>query len=253
MKLKTISILGLFALNLIAPASISASGLTPAFAPRIRLKNGTSTNWAGYAVETNLMNPQNNAVSDVRGSWVVPTITCTSANTYSASWVGIDGYSDNSVEQTGTEHDCINGAPVYSAWYEMYPKRAYQVNLTVKAGDQISASVTFSGRNTYVLTLRNLTTGKTFSTTQKANAQRQSAEWITEAPWSGGVLPLTNFGSMTISSASATINGVTGSISNSTWQNDQITMVNGSGGVKAATSTLSPDGSSFNISWQSSN
>ncbi len=221
------------------------------FAPRIRLKNGTSTNWSGYAAQTSLSSPQNNAVSDVKGSWVVPAVTCTSTNTYSSAWVGIDGYSDNSVEQTGTEHDCIGGKPVYSAWYEIYPKPSFRVNLPVKAGDNISAEVKYVANNQFRLTLTNTTTGQTFTTNQKAKAQRQSAEWIMEAPWSGGVLPLSNFGTISFSNANATINGHTGSINDSTWQNDKITMTNESGTPKATPSDLSNGGSSFNVAWNS--
>lgn len=222
-----------------------------AFAPRIRVKDGTSTNWGGYAVETSLANPQNNAVSDVKGNWVVPTLSCTSQSTYSSSWVGIDGYSDGTVEQTGTEHDCINGQPLYYVWYEMYPKFGYKVNLPVKAGDNVSAEVKFIGNRKFVLTLTNLTTGGAFTTTQRSNGQRQSAEWITEAPWSSGVLPLANFGTMAFSNASATLNGHTGTISDGLWQMDQITMTDSSENPKATPSSLSPDGSAFSMTWNS--
>lgn len=197
-----------------------------------------------------MANPQNNAVSDVKGSWVIPILSCTSTNTYSAAWVGIDGYSDNSVEQTGTEHDCVNGSASYSVWYEMYPKPSFRVNLPVRAGDVISAEVQYVGRN-FVLTLNNVTTGQTFSKSQKSNAQRQSAEWIMEAPWSGGVLPLSNFGTIPFSNATATINGHTGSISDSLWQNDPITMTDSSANPKATPSSLSSGGSSFSVTWNS--
>ena len=55
--------------------------------PRIRAKNGSSTNWSGYAVETNLTNPANNAVSNVKGSWKVPAVNCANVtvNTYSSA------------------------------------------------------------------------------------------------------------------------------------------------------------------------
>lgn len=238
----------LAALALTVPVST-----VPSHAPRIRYKDGTSTNWSGYAVETNLTNPQNNAVSDVKGSWVIPTVTCGSTNTYSSAWVGIDGYADNSVEQTGTEQDCLNGSPSYYAWYEMYPKPSYRLNLAVKAGDNVSAEVRYLNNNTFQLILNNLTTGKSVSFTQKAKAQRQSAEWVMEAPWSGGVLPLSNFGAIQFSGAQATLNGHIGTISDSAWKNDQIDMVNSTGGLKATTSALSSGGSSFSVNWVSSN
>jgi len=66
----------------------------------------TSTNWSGYAAQTNLNNPQSGAVTGVGGSWIVPTVM---GNGYSAVWVGIDGYSSPTVEQLGTEEDIVNG------------------------------------------------------------------------------------------------------------------------------------------------
>src|SRR5437870_4998940 len=61
-----------------------------------------STNWSGYAAETNLTAPAANAVTAVSGSWVVPQVTGSSTG-YSSVWVGIDGYSSATVEQIGTE------------------------------------------------------------------------------------------------------------------------------------------------------
>jgi hypothetical protein len=221
-------------------------------APRVKsLRQGTSTNWAGYAVQTNLSAPQSGAVSDVKGSWVVPTLICTSTNTYASAWVGIDGYSSASVEQTGTEHECINGQPSYYAWYEMYPKRSFLIsNITIHAGDLINAEVKYLGNNKFNLILTDVTTNQQFSTTQKGgNAKRQSAEWIVEAPYSGGVLPLANFGTTTITNATATLNAHVGAINDLSWQNDRIDM-GSSTTIKAQTSSLTPDGKSFDVVWQ---
>lgn len=236
----------------VGPEATTTATTTVTHAPRIRYKDGTSTNWSGYAIETNLANPQSGAVSDVKGSWVVPSVSCGNTNTYSASWVGIDGDTSKTVEQTGTEQDCINGSPSYYAWFEMYPKPSFSVNLSINPGDTINAEVKYVGGKKYQLTLTDTTTG-TFTTTQSANAQRQSAEWIMEAPSSGGILPLANFGTIPFSNASATLNGHSGTISNVAWQNDQITMVNSSGTVKAMPSALSSDGSGFTVAWKSSN
>lgn len=220
------------------------------FGPRIRLRNGTSTNWAGYAVETNLSNPQKNAVSDVKGSWIVPTVNCTSTpNAYSATWIGIDGNSNNTVEQIGTSQDCRNGTPTYYAWFEMYPKPARLVNMAVNAGDVLSAEVKYNGNNQFLLTLTNVGTGASFSTTQKGKALRQSAEWIIEAPWSGGVLPLANFGIQSFSNAQATVNGHTGLINDPAWQNDAITMITPNANATPSGLTSDSSGSNFNVTW----
>lgn len=78
--------------------------------PRTHNKNGTSTNWSGYAVETNLGSPQSNVVTDVKGTWVVPTVSGTGTS-YCAVWVGIDGYGSPSVEQIGTDSDLSSPRP----------------------------------------------------------------------------------------------------------------------------------------------
>ncbi len=221
-------------------------------APRIRNRNGASTNWSGYAVETKLSAPQNGAVTDVKGTWVVPTVQAsTSANTYSSTWVGIDGYSDSTVEQLGTEQDWSSGAGSYYAWFEMYPKGGYLISgFPVNPGDTITAEVQAFSTGLFTLKMTNVTQNVSFSTNQRnKNAKRQSAEWIVEAPWSGGVLPLADFGTENFSACATTINGHTGTISDPTWQNDPITMETSSGTVKAQPSALSPDGSSFSDTW----
>src|SRR5262245_42314647 len=155
-------------------------------APHLRNANGTSQNWCGYAVESDLNAPLTGAVSDVKGKWTVPAVSSSgSAHTYSSIWVGIDGYSDNTVEQTGTEQDWTPAGPVYYAWFEMYPKFGYRIlNFPVQPGDTISAEIKYIGNNRFTLTISNRTRNVTFSTTQRHKARRSSAEWIVEAPYS---------------------------------------------------------------------
>jgi len=218
----------------------------------------SSTNWSGYAAETNLNAPAANAVTRVSGSWTVPTVTG-NTNAYSSVWVGIDGYSSSSVEQLGTEQDTSkSGAATYYAWWEMYPNPSIKISsLTISPGDTISASVTYSS-GAFTLQLTDNTTGKSFSTTQSATAQRSSAEWIVEAPSSfSGVLPLANFGTANISGAQATISGTTGAINNASWQNTSIDMVSKSGTVIDQTSGLTgtnapPITSSFSVTYTGS-
>src|SRR6266852_7946500 len=111
-------------------------------APRTHDGSFTSTNWSGYAVTG-----ASGSVSDAKGSWTVPAIqgTCPSTNQYSSFWVGIDGFSSGTVEQTGTDSDCQNGAPTYYAWYEFYPHPSFLINgLTIRPGDVIEAEVRYN-------------------------------------------------------------------------------------------------------------
>ena len=248
------------ALLIVATLGLLLVPLVPALASpdhptRMGARFGASTNWAGYAVETSLATPTAGAVTDVKGAWVVPAVDCTAtggASTYSAAWVGIDGYASNSVEQLGTESDCRNygTTPYYAAWYEMYPKPSRGIAHTVHAGDHMTAEVSYSSGR-YTLTMTDATAGWSFITTQKSNGVRSSAEWIIEAPWSGGVLPLANFGAIGFSAASATLSGHAGAISDAAWQADRIDMVNDAGSLKALTSALDPTGTAFTDAWVS--
>jgi hypothetical protein len=219
------------------------------------LETVNSTNWSGYAAETNLNSPQSNAVSMASGSWTVPTVSG-KANAYSSVWVGIDGYSSPSVEQLGTEQDTTrSGATRYYAWWEMYPNPSFLISgMTISPGDSMSASVSYSS-GAFTLQMQDSTTGQKFSTTQSATAQRSSAEWIVEAPSSvSGVLPLANFGTAKFTGANATINGHTGAIDNGAWQNTSINMVNQAGTTIDQTSTLTDSGgaSSFSVTFPGS-
>ncbi len=236
-------------------ALFSSCSVAIIHAPRDRITDSNSTNWSGYAIATNLKHAKNGAVSDVKGTWTVPAIVSGTANQYSSFWIGIDGYSSSTVEQIGTDSDTNSaGQPVYYAWYEMYPK--YPVNLDtttypVSSGDTVSAEITYIGSGEFTLQITDGNMGWTFYTTQTSkSAKRSSAEWIAEAPWFGGVLPLANFGTVTFSSCQATLNNHAGSISDNAWQYDAITMVTSSGTIKAQPSNLFSSGSSFSITWQ---
>jgi hypothetical protein len=210
--------------------------------PRIRDREGTASNWGGYAVQTSLASPQRNAVSAAHGTWRIPSVSASaSPETYSAIWVGIDGYSDNTVEQLGTEQDWTPDGPTYYVWFEMYPRRSYMITgFPIEPGDTFSASVNYAGGELYILSITNVTKGVSYTVPPrytKIRAARESAEWIVEAPFQGGPLPLADFGTVSFFSCSATLNGVTGAIDNPAWQYDPITMASGSI-VKAQPSAL---------------
>jgi hypothetical protein len=199
----------------------------------------TSTNWSGYAAH-------GGTYTTVSATWVQPTGSCTSATRYSSFWVGLDGYTSNSVEQTGTDTDCSGGRPVYYGWYEMYPNPSFSFGSTIHAGDTISASVTFSGTSSYTLKLSDVTRGWTSTTTKSlSGAPRSSAEVIIEAPCctgGGGILPLANFGTVHLS------NSLVNGSSIGSFNPDQITMINNSGADKDTVSALS-GGTSFSATW----
>ena len=231
-------------------AALTQSAVHPVGGPAV-----LSSNWAGWVVPS-----ASGKVSDVKGSWVVPKLTCsgTSPHTaYSSIWVGIDGYLPGSttVEQTGTEADCVSGVAHYEAWYEFYPSAPVGA-FKVHAGDTIFAEVKFSGgKFTTNVSDKSLSKWKA-RTAAASSAQRNSAEWIVEAPTSGSaVLPLANFGTAHLgqkytsvgSTDYATISGGThpiGSFSART----SITM-HDPNGQTATPSGLLDGGRAFTVKW----
>ncbi len=211
------------------------------------------TNWAGYASVTSVNSPASNSVSDVVGTWVVPTVTAGPTDAYCADWIGIDGFASGSVEQLGTEEDSIGGSPYYAAWWEMYPAGSVQItSMHISPGDTMTAEVRWVSGNTFFLTMTDVTTGFTFSTTRTltTTAARSSAEWIHEAPSSNsGVLPLAQTTRCVFSSCNATVNGSSGAISSPLWQNAAMWIVSGSNSslVLADTSALNGAGTGFSV------
>jgi hypothetical protein len=206
-----------------------------------------STNWAGYA-------DTGSDFSKVSASWTQPTgVSSGSTTSLAAFWVGIDGYSSDTVEQDGTLIESYEGTVYYYDWWEIYPENDVQIINTVNPGDSITASVVRSG-DKYTLAVTDSTNpSNSFSTTQTyRGAADSSAEWIAEAPsGSSGIYPLTDFGTWTDSGSSVTEGSTTGVISSFT--DDEITQVNGNtGAVEDQPGPLNSSGNGFTATWESS-
>ena len=137
----------------------------------------------------------------------------------------------------------------------MYPKGSYQiVGFPVNVSDVISAEVKYTGSNTFQLTIVNHTHNVysvvPSSYTKSSTALRNSAEWIVEAPFSNQVLPLADFGIVSLNNCTATINGTKGPINSSHWANDPLTMATKGGVIKSLPSSLASGGESFSTTWK---
>jgi hypothetical protein len=252
----------------------------------IQGSESSSINWSGYAAFTGTSdapNPTYNTVSKVFGSWIVPTVVPSEeGDTFSAAWLGIDGYINSVVEQIGTEHDVINGKPNYYAWFSLYPAPTQLIDgFPVNPGDVMEGKVSYKGQDgngndVFSLTIKNRTQKVKFSTIQHTlpgnPAHLSSAEWIVEAPGivdpripclNLAFLPLANFDTIFFQKCEATINGRTGSIKDKHWTFDAITMIS-NGIAKAIPSSLKKEdlsgsrsskcngSSSFSVAWASS-
>jgi hypothetical protein len=219
------------------PSGASASAIAQGHGGRT---TDESTNWSGYAATG-----ANGAFSSVSASWKEPTATCSSRSAqYASFWVGLDGFSSDSVEQTGTDSDCSGRSPDYYGWYEMFPADPVNFSNKVSPGDSFTASGTVSGTETYTLVLKDVTKGWTQTITKnQSGLDRSSAEVITEAPSSeSGVLPLANFG--TVSYSASTANGTSLAAQSPT----EIIMIDNSNRDKDSTSAIG-SGGAFSNTW----
>ena len=200
-----------------------------------------SQNWSGFAAH-------GKTYKKISASWVEPTGHCTSSQTFSSFWVGLDGFSNRRVEQTGSEVDCRGGHATYFGWFEMFPAAPVNFTNPVRPGDHFTGSVTFTGSNHYTLVLTDTTQGWSHTVNKtRNNPKNSSAEVIAEAPSTfSGVLPLTNFG--TVNFSNAAVDGAAMGNASPT----KIIMVNGSGRPKDSVSALS-GGTAFSVTWLHSN
>src|SRR6204780_1279721 len=229
--------------NPAGPIHLVATTASAAQAGGIR-HEAESTNWSGYAGTTG-------TYTSVSASWTQPAGTCKSGDQYAAFWVGLDGYSSSTVEQTGSEVDCVGRTAEYYAWYEAYPAASKNYSNTVKPGDHFNASVTYSGSNKFSLYIDDTTQGWSHTTSVTVRgAARSSAEVIVEAPCctnSGGILPLTDFGTVNItgSMANGAAIGNAGGLT-------EIYMADSEGRAEDSVSSLS-GGENFSATWLRSN
>jgi hypothetical protein len=147
-----------------------------------------SLNWSGYALTTG------GPFTAITGAWQVPAVQPSAAATYSATWIGIDGFTTPSLIQIGTAQNYIPGnpGPFYQAWWEILPAAATPIPDAVAPGDQMNAAITALGAGLWSLSLTDATQQWSFTSTQAYAGQLASAEWIEEAPTlnGGSVLPL---------------------------------------------------------------
>jgi len=204
-----------------------------------------STNWSGYAGTTG-------RYTSVSANWTQPAGVCSRGDQYAAFWVGLDGYNSSTVEQTGSEVDCVGRTAEYYAWYEMYPGPSENYSNTVRAGDHFTATVTYVSGEKFSLHIADTTQGWSHTTSASLGQTPalSSAEVIVEAPCctsSGGILPLADFGtaSFTGSTANGSAIGNAGGLT-------EIVMIDNAGNDKDSISSLS-SGENFSATWLRSN
>lgn len=244
-----------------ASASVAATHVNPGGtilrAPSNSGLPTISENWSGYAATSA------KKFNYVSSTFAQPAITCTGkANRWTSNWVGLDGFTTGTVEQTGTFAFCGGKShltPQYQAWYEMYPAGSVNV-FKVKPGDTINTAVKFAGGKFHI-SIADATSGKSASISKGcATCERASAEWIIERPALCNnsetkcfLTALANFGTATMSKdraqvAGGSVKGVGG------FNNVPIYMVQPlkAGGFISLDAISGLSGPSFQVQWERS-
>jgi hypothetical protein len=186
--------LAAFAITASGASALTSHGQLLHLAPHTSANTNTSGNWFGYNQGT--LEQGSKLFNSIGGQWTVPTVTQHTAGQSEASsdWIGIGGgcidagctATDSTLIQTGTEQDVsATGQATYDAWYELVPAPELQItSLPVHPGDRMSASISevVGESNVWNVSLKDLTTGQSFSTTVPYSSTHATAEWIEETP-----------------------------------------------------------------------
>jgi hypothetical protein len=173
---------------------------------------GVHSQWAGYAAKAH-------GVSDITGSWTVPSVDCTMATEASAVgiWVGIDGFGNKDLIKAGVGVTCASSTatPCYYLFTEVLPgaEDPFTGCSAVSPSDDLTVEVTNSpfGSSTFVVTFTDNGDQVDSPIYLTANSKRdKSAECIVQLP-PGNVGPtpahytqLADFGSVAFTQCQGT-------------------------------------------------
>jgi hypothetical protein len=228
------------------------------------INTNQSSNWSGYNIGADYPQVTTGTLfTSVSGEWTIPTATQRTAGQAedSATWVGIGGgcvnddcdVSDNTLIQAGTEQDVSKRGKVsYGAWWEIIPETETAVTLAVSAGNKIAVSIgQASTPGDWSIVIKNLSTGKQFSTTTPYSSSEDTVEWIEETPLEIGTngTGLANMPNLTtVRFRDATYNGA-----NPKFQTIDEMQLDNNSMIEATPSSPGPKLNSFNdCTWASS-
>lgn len=152
----------------------------------------TSGNWSGNLILT--------PSTSVSASWIEPAIPATQNETAADTWIGIGGWSNFYLIQTGVVAIGENGTTYDQAWAYLYSSTGSSWPIlnpgNVNAGDHLSAAITLESPGRWNIALADSTVGWSVSVTVAYPEQASTAEWVEEAP---GIpqLPLADYGAVT--------------------------------------------------------
>ncbi len=149
-----------------------------------------SANWSGYVAASPT------SFTGVTGTFTVPALSgARTCNQDLSQWVGLDGLNNSRLIQAGVEEytgegsSCASGTYEIRAWWEILP--AYETPVIrwsdgstalVRARDQVRVSLVESIPEHWTITIADLTTHESFTTTRGYSGPASSADWIVENP-----------------------------------------------------------------------
>jgi hypothetical protein len=244
-------------LGLVVSVQPAGSATTAIFhRPIVSVSANQSQNWSGY--NQGALEQGGKLFSHVTGDWNVPTATAHTKGTaaFSSSWVGIGGgcvdagcaLTDGTLIQAGTEQDVdASGHASYSAWWELIPAPSVTITtMPVKAGDHMHVDIGSTAPGLWSMTVKDVTTGKSFGQTVPYSSTEASVEWIEETPvvidnnGSVGVGPLPNLSTVTFDLAA--VNGANPKLKSS----EEIQLVDSNNKPLATPSAPAADTDGFN-------
>jgi hypothetical protein len=177
----------------IGTAKVVVAGIQPRPGSSRIIHGTTAPNWSGYGLT-------NGPFLSVSGEWTVPTVYG-DAGDHSSTWIGIDGFGNDNLIQTGTEQDYssgflgtgLGGGPEYSAWWEVLPADSVQISNPVSPGDHMIGIVSLNGDPApgspmqWLIFLMDETKNWTFTKTVTYSGNLLTAEWIEERPTECGI------------------------------------------------------------------
>jgi plastocyanin len=182
---------------MVSGSSSAAAGVSPANgvlirsspAPHVRLRtirgitNTSSDNWSGYAQ----VSSTEGTFTQVTDTFVVPTVdTDVRGTQFVADWVGIGGYDDPTLVQTGIQAKVKTqghrSTVIYDAWTEHLPQVEKPLALTISAGNTVTATVEETSHNVWSMEVTDHTTGQSAGVSVPYDSSGLSAEAISERP-----------------------------------------------------------------------
>ena len=222
------------------PGNTGVTAPTQPQSPSNATISSTSRNWSGYVATVG------KTYTSVSGTWVIAKPDLNVAG-IDATWVGIGGANTTDLIQAGTEATVNgDGTVTYDAWTETLPQSTKSISLAVNAGDIVSVTITEQTTGVWLIDMKNVTTGQSYTTTIRYNSSKSSAEWIQEAPSIGrGIAPLDSFGTVKFTAGGTVVDGKQQSLSGAGAK--AVTMTDGANQPLAIPSSLGGDGSSFSV------